>query len=106
MPNVTFLNLGRTITVPDGQTILSAALEAGIAYPHGCKAGRCGSCKSRLVEGQVDHLDYTRFALTAEDREAGLILACRAVAITEATVAWLAEGRAPGRGQAADLVGT
>ncbi|KAF0116126.1 MAG: ndoR [Rhodobacteraceae bacterium] len=106
MPDVTLLNIGRTITVAEGQTILSAALEAGVDYPHGCKAGRCGSCKSRLAEGQVDHLDHTRFALTAEDREAGLILACRAVPTTDANVAWLGQGRSPGRGQAADLVRT
>ncbi|WP_423220739.1 2Fe-2S iron-sulfur cluster-binding protein [Bacillus paralicheniformis] len=38
---------GRIIDVPDGRTILERALEEGIAYPHGCRSGRCGSCKSR-----------------------------------------------------------
>lgn len=40
------------IEVQEGQTILDAALAAGIPYPHGCKSGRCGSCKSRLIEGR------------------------------------------------------
>ncbi|WP_295071176.1 2Fe-2S iron-sulfur cluster-binding protein [Tabrizicola sp.] len=106
MPDVTLLDIGRTIAVPDGQTILSAALDAGIDYPHGCKSGRCGRCKSRLLGGQVDHLDHTRFALTAEEREAGLILACRAVPVTDAKVAWLGEARTLGRSQAEDLART
>jgi naphthalene 1,2-dioxygenase ferredoxin reductase component len=103
MPEVTLINIGRTITVADGQTILSAVLAEGIDYPHGCKSGRCGSCKSRLVEGRVDHLDHTRFALTAEEREGGLILACRAVPTSDASVEWLGEARPPLRRHSADL---
>ena len=48
---------GRTIDVPAGRTILERALEEGIAYPHGCRSGRCGSCKSRLLSGEVDLFD-------------------------------------------------
>lgn len=104
MPEVTLLNIGRTITVADGQTILSAALSEGIDYPHGCKFGRCGTCKSRLAEGRVDLLDHTRFALTAEEREGGLILACRAVPTSNASVEWLGQARAPLRRHSQDLI--
>ncbi|APR53141.1 oxidoreductase [Sphingomonas koreensis] len=83
---------GRTIAVGDRQTILDAALDAAIAYPHGCRSGRCGGCKSRLVAGEVEMLPYTRFALTAEERAQGLILACRALPQANAQVAWLGEG--------------
>lgn len=80
---------GRTIAVPEGVTILDAALTDGIAYPHGCRSGRCGSCKSRLVSGEVDLLDHSRFALSPEEKAQGLILACRAIPTTDAIVAWL-----------------
>lgn len=80
---------GRTIAVPEGVTILEAALSEGIAYPHGCRSGRCGSCKSRLVSGEVDLLDHSRFALSDEEKAQGLILACRAIPTTDALVAWL-----------------
>jgi ferredoxin-NAD(P)+ reductase (naphthalene dioxygenase ferredoxin-specific) len=80
---------GCTIDVPEGRTILEAALAAGIAYPHGCRSGRCGSCKSRLASGDVDLLNHTRFALSDEEKAQGLILACRALPKTDATVAWL-----------------
>ena len=79
----------REIAVADERTILEAALEQGIAYPHGCRSGRCGSCKSRLITGEVDLLPHTPFALTPEERAMGLILACRAQPKTDATVAWL-----------------
>ncbi|AJA10943.1 MAG: 2Fe-2S iron-sulfur cluster-binding protein [Sphingobium sp.] len=80
---------GRAIAVGDGQTILEAALDAGIAYPHGCRSGRCGTCKSRLVAGEVDMLPHTCFALTPEEKAQGLILACRAQPLTNIEVAWL-----------------
>lgn len=79
----------REIAVADECTILEAALEQGIAYPHGCRSGRCGSCKSRLIAGEVDLLPHTPFALTPEERDMGLILACRAQPKTDAAVAWL-----------------
>jgi len=77
------------LEVQNGQTILDTALAAGIPYPHGCKSGRCGSCKSRLIEGEVDLLQHSRFALTDEEKADGLILACRALPRTDAAVAWL-----------------
>lgn len=105
MPHITLLDTGRILAVPAGQTILSAALAAGVDYPHGCKSGRCGRCKSRLVEGQVDLLDHSRFALSAEDREAGLILACRAVPTSDARVTWNVELVPAARPREADPAG-
>ncbi len=81
--------VGREIAVAQGRTILEAALEQGIAYPHGCRSGRCGSCKSRLIAGEVDLLPHTPFSLTPQERDLGLILACRAQPKTDASVAWL-----------------
>jgi len=81
----------RAVEVPDGGLILDSALEAGVPYPHGCRSGRCGSCKSRLVEGEVQMLPHTRFALTDAEKADGLILACRAQPLIDCTVAWLGE---------------
>ncbi|NNU81759.1 2Fe-2S iron-sulfur cluster binding domain-containing protein [Halovulum dunhuangense] len=109
MSEVTLLNIGRTITVPDGQTILSAALAEGIDYPHGCKSGRCGNCKSRLASGEVDLLDHSRFALPPEERDSGLILPCRAVPKGPVSVAWLGDEHAVShsvREMSAEVVGT
>lgn len=81
----------RTIDVPVGATILEAALDAGIGYPHGCQSGNCGACKSHLVKGEVTMEGYSEFALSDEEKDRGLILACRAVPWEDSEVAWLDE---------------
>src|SRR6185436_12217704 len=81
----------RTIDVPTGATILGAALDAGVAYPFGCQSGNCGACKSHLVKGEVMMEGYSEFALSDEEKERGLILACRAVPWADSEVAWLEE---------------
>ena len=43
--------LGQTIEVEDGQTMLDAALRAGIWLPHACCHGLCATCKVQVVEG-------------------------------------------------------
>ena len=80
----------RTLEVPEGKTLLEAALEAGINYPHGCRSGRCGACKTRLLSGEVDLLPHTPFSLTADERDQGLILACRARLRSDIEARWLA----------------
>ena len=77
------------VVVDLGQTILEAALAAGVPYPHGCRSGNCGACKSVLEVGEVELAPYSDYALTAEERAQGLILACRATPWSDATVAWL-----------------
>jgi ferredoxin len=86
---VTLPEVGRRIPVAPGRTILDAALDAGVAFPHSCRSGRCGACKSRLVAGRVALGWHTPFALTAEEKAAGLVLACRAVPEEDVTLAWL-----------------
>lgn len=88
---VTIANTGAAVTCGSGVTILAAALDADIPYPHGCQSGNCGACKSHLIDGRVDMDGYSAFALTGEERSRGLILACRAVPATACAVAWLDE---------------
>jgi ferredoxin-NAD(P)+ reductase (naphthalene dioxygenase ferredoxin-specific) len=78
----------RTIEALPEETILAAALRAGLAYPHGCQSGRCGSCKSRLLQGKVEMRAHSPFALEAPERNEGLVLACRAVPTSDVTVSW------------------
>jgi ferredoxin-NAD(P)+ reductase (naphthalene dioxygenase ferredoxin-specific) len=77
------------VAVSEGETILEAALQQGVPYPHGCRSGNCGACKSRLESGEVELAAYSDFALSEEERAQGLILACRAMAWSDAVVSWL-----------------
>ena len=89
--SVTIEQAEEPIAVEMGQTILEAAISQGVPYPHGCRSGNCGACKSRLISGDVEMSPYSEFALTEEERDQGLILACRAVPWEDAEVAWLGE---------------
>lgn len=60
---------------PD-DTILNAALRAGLVLPYGCKNGACGSCKAELIAGEVDYGTYQSRALTEEERVRGKVLTC------------------------------
>jgi len=80
-----------TVVLSGRDTILGAALDAGVPYPHDCRTGTCGTCKSRLVDGKVDMLPHAPEALNPAEAASGLILACRARAKTDVVVEWLGE---------------
>jgi NAD(P)H-flavin reductase/ferredoxin len=86
---VTIRQHGHPFAVEPGETILEAALAQGVPYPHGCRSGNCGTCKSVLEAGEVDLAPYSEYALTDEERAQGLILACRATPWSDVTVSWL-----------------
>ncbi len=80
------------IPVTEGAgTILDRALRSGIPYPHVCRSGECGQCKTHLISGHVKQLPSLDCALTADDRRANLILACRSIAESDVEVAWMEE---------------
>lgn len=70
---------GQEFTVGRNQTVLESALAAGIAFPHDCTVGTCGSCRSRLVSGKVDAITPFGYTLSREELAGGYILACQAV---------------------------
>lgn len=51
---VTFSRSGDELACGPGQTILAAAKAAGVRFPVSCTQGLCGTCKTRMVSGQVD----------------------------------------------------
>ena len=72
--------IGVEFEVDEGETVLNAAFRQGISLPHGCKEGQCSACKCNLVEGDVELLKYSTFALSDGEREQGGILLCRSLA--------------------------
>jgi CDP-4-dehydro-6-deoxyglucose reductase len=60
---------------PD-QTVLQSALDAGFTLPYGCRNGACGSCKGRVLAGEIDYGNYQESALSAPERQQGLALFC------------------------------
>ena len=50
---ITLLPSQQVIFVEEGETILDAALRAGLNLPHSCKGGHCSSCRARIREGSI-----------------------------------------------------
>ena len=71
----------------DDETILSAALRANLLLPYGCRDGACGSCKSRLITGEVTHGPHQASTLTEIEERQGYILPCVARPLSPVTVA-------------------
>ena len=70
-------------------TLLDAALSCGVPFPHGCRTGECGSCKSLVLSGEVSMSHYDSEVLSDAERSAGFILACRAKPLCDVHVSWL-----------------
>jgi ring-1,2-phenylacetyl-CoA epoxidase subunit PaaE len=64
----------RELVVAPGQTVLEAAVDAGVDMPYSCSVGGCGTCLVRLADGQVS-MDEPN-CLTEQERAAGYVLAC------------------------------
>ncbi|WP_018989551.1 NADH:ubiquinone reductase (Na(+)-transporting) subunit F [Aromatoleum toluclasticum] len=78
--------LGQTITVEEDQTILDAALRAGVWIPHACCHGLCATCKIQVTDGEVEHGEASSFALMDFERDEGKALACCARLQSDATI--------------------
>lgn len=63
---------GARIDVPAGASILEALRGAGIEVSHSCESGTCGSCRTGLVAGAVDHRDL----VLMEHEKASQIMVC------------------------------
>ena len=84
--SVRFEPMGVEMDVNEGETVLDAAFRQGISVMHGCKEGQCSSCKSRLVDGDIELLKYSTFALPDYDRDTDHILLCRTLAYSDIVV--------------------
>lgn len=78
--------LGATLEVEEDQTILDAALRAGIWLPHACCHGLCATCKVQVTEGEVDHGEASPFALMDFERDERKTLACCARLQSDVTI--------------------
>jgi CDP-4-dehydro-6-deoxyglucose reductase len=67
---------GHTYKLEADKTILDGALAEGLMFKHSCREGTCGTCKGKLLQGEVDHANSPLDVLSAEERAAGLALFC------------------------------
>ena len=65
----------------EGDTVLRAALRAGVGLAHECNAGGCGACKFELIDGELETLWPDAPGLSERDRRRGRHLACQCRAL-------------------------
>ncbi|MFW3897458.1 PDR/VanB family oxidoreductase [Pseudomonas bharatica] len=64
---------GQVFEVPADRSITQVLDDAGIIIPVSCEQGICGTCITRVVDGEVDHRDQF---LTAEERRGQMTPCC------------------------------
>ncbi len=74
------------VPVEAGDTILTSLLRAGVPFPFSCQTGTCGTCKCKLLSGEIDELAHSERVLRPEERSRGIVLACRAQIRTDTVV--------------------
>jgi ring-1,2-phenylacetyl-CoA epoxidase subunit PaaE len=80
---VTVLLDGRssTVTVPHGTPVLDGAQRVRPDLPFACKGGVCGTCRARLVDGEVTM--RRNYALEQEELDAGYVLTCQSLPVSD-----------------------
>lgn len=76
----------QTFSATDDESLLDAALGAGLLLPHGCRDGACGACKARITKGRIEQGTVAESALSAVERETGYALLCKARARSDLVI--------------------
>jgi CDP-4-dehydro-6-deoxyglucose reductase len=83
---VTIKPSNHAFTVAPGETVLEAALREGFVIAYGCRNGACGTCKGKLLAGEVDYGKYQEHALPEADRRNGFALFCQAQPLSDLAI--------------------
>ena len=71
--SVSIASTGQEVVVRPDETLLAALRRSDVAAPYSCQQGFCGTCRTRVVAGAVDHRDTL---LTDPERAGGMMLVC------------------------------
>ena len=76
----------KEFSVEPAESVLQAAMRNGITLPYGCRNGACGSCKGKLVEGEVDYGTYAPYILPDYEKKLGFALFCQARPLSDLVI--------------------
>ena len=84
--HITIQPSGHEYDAEEGNSVLQAAIDAGIKLPYGCQNGACGTCKGKIVEGRIDHAATPEGTLPAAERADGMALFCCAKPLSDLVI--------------------
>ncbi len=84
--NIRIESSGHEFIAEEKETVLAAALRQGVTLAYSCRNGVCGTCKGKILAGQVDYGVYEDKAMSVAERNAGAALFCQAVPLTDLVI--------------------
>ena len=94
--HVTVKPSGREFFVEGSETLLKAALRAGLTPNYGCGNGVCGLCKARVVAGEARTVSSFDYRFTEAEKAQNHVLMCSCTALSSDLVLEVLEAAAPG----------
>jgi CDP-4-dehydro-6-deoxyglucose reductase len=92
--HVTVRPSGHEFFVEGAETVLEAALRAGLAPSYGCGNGNCGLCKARVIEGELRQVRSYDYPLSAVEQAQNYKLLCSHTAVSDVVIEMI-EARTP-----------
>lgn len=87
MAGITLAGTDVTLEGRGGESVSQTLLRAGYTMRLACRGGSCGLCRVHVDDGQTTYtLAVAESALTREDHLSGVVLACRAVPVSDITI--------------------
>ena len=93
--HVTVKPSGREFFVEGSETLLKAALRAGLTPNYGCGNGTCGLCKARVVAGEARAMAPSEYRLSEVEKAQNHVLLCVCTALSSDLVLEMLEAAAP-----------
>jgi CDP-4-dehydro-6-deoxyglucose reductase, E3 len=84
--HVTIKPSGHEFFVEGNDTLLEAALRAGVSLNYGCSNGNCGECRARLISGEIKKVHAHDFVLSQAEKDAGVFLLCSCAAVNDMVI--------------------
>lgn len=85
-PQVRLVPDDHEFLVEGADTVLEAALRAGLSIAYGCSNGNCGECKARVVSGEVREVRPHDFVIGETERAQGYALLCSVAPVTDLVI--------------------
>jgi len=84
--HVTILPSGHDFFLDGQDTLLEAALRAGVPLSYGCSGGNCGLCKAKVVSGQIKKVRHHDFVIQDAEKNQGYVLLCSNTAVSDVEI--------------------